>query len=92
MSETQLERTNYTILNFIGDVGALFGTLQMIASFILLKVFQIGALLENSIIKRVFVALLRDFTKVKINLTFADWWISQTVFFCSYFRNTRAVH
>jgi hypothetical protein len=49
-----IERTNYTFLQFIGDVGALSDTLFKIVALILGSVFQLGFVLDSHLINGVF--------------------------------------
>jgi hypothetical protein len=44
----------YTVLNFLGDVGALMSVLEGFAAFILYKVVQLDLLWENHVISNVF--------------------------------------
>ena len=53
-SGKQTSRFNYNILQFIGDVGALFGTLQAICAFFMFTFFRMGVLLDNYLISSIF--------------------------------------
>ena len=48
------ERNVYTVLNFLGDVGALMSVLTGVASLVLYKVAQLDLLWENHVISNVF--------------------------------------
>lgn len=48
------DRTDYSLLQFIGDVGALQGTLQQVFALLIPFVFNLGWLLDAYIIKSVF--------------------------------------
>jgi len=50
----EYERTDYNILQFVGDVGALFSTLHQIFKLILNYAFQIGFLMNAHLINGVF--------------------------------------
>lgn len=48
------ERNVYTVLNFLGDVGALMSVLTGFVSLMLYKVVQLDLLWENHVINNVF--------------------------------------
>jgi hypothetical protein len=45
VDKTQIERSNYTLLQFVGDIGALYSTLFSIAALILSNVFKTDVLM-----------------------------------------------
>lgn len=49
-----IERTNYTVLQFIGDVGALSDTLIKIFAFVLAFFFRLSYLLDSHLFNGVF--------------------------------------
>lgn len=48
------DRSNYTLLQFLGDIGALSSALFTIGGFILTIFFQIDIILENHLLNEVF--------------------------------------
>jgi hypothetical protein len=54
ISHGEITRESYTLLDFIGDIGALFDALIQIFAFALFNVLSFGVLLENSILEGVF--------------------------------------
>lgn len=50
----EVERTNYTILDMVSQVGGLFVTLMMIGQFALSFIVRIDVSLENHLIEGVF--------------------------------------
>jgi hypothetical protein len=54
LNKLSYERSNYTLLNFIGDIGALYATIMSIASFILTFIFRIDVVIEHHLLNEVF--------------------------------------
>jgi hypothetical protein len=50
----EIQRTDYSILQFVGDIGALQGTLFQVAPLLLSKIFWISFLLESHLINAIF--------------------------------------
>ncbi len=48
------ERSNYTLLNFIGDIGAFYSALMSIASFILTFIIRIEVFIEHHLLNEIF--------------------------------------
>lgn len=68
-----IERISYTLLNFMGDVGSLFGAFQMIVSALLTYILQISISLDNYMIMSIF-SRRNSLGKVKkFRLTFCTW-------------------
>jgi hypothetical protein len=67
------ERSNYTLLNFVGDIGALFSTLSGIASFIL-TLFN-DTIIKNHLINEIFKerSCYQNQLPIPIKITFYDW-------------------
>ncbi len=68
------ERTNYSLLNLVGDIGALYSTLAGIASFIL-KLIRTDVVMENHLINKVFTErpLYHTQTFKHLKITYCDW-------------------
>lgn len=69
-------RENYTLFEFIGDVGALFGSLFSISNFILFQMLQVGVLLDNHLLMGVFRKLKSKsklFKTARLKLSFSEW-------------------
>lgn len=66
-------RFNYTLLSFIGDVGALFGTLQGICAFIMFTIFRLGVMLDNFLISNVFRTRDGKGNIDKVKMTYYGW-------------------
>lgn len=85
IGHAEINRSTYTLLDFIGDVGALLGALQLIVAFVLSNFFQVGILLEDSLLAGTFRK--RDSKdKLKVNefkLTIKQWfWEQLKVYVC----------
>ena len=65
-----ISRSDYTVLSYIGDVGALLGTLQLISSVILLNVFQINILAENDLLVKVFRLRKKHYKTEEFKITY----------------------
>ena len=74
INKISYERTNYTLLNFVGDIGALYSTLTGIASLIL-TLLRTDVVMENHLLNEVFTERPLDHTQPPIHLkiTFYDW-------------------
>lgn len=68
-----ITRTDYTFLTYIGDVGALLGTLQLISSVILTNLLQINILAENDLLSQVFRSRKNNLKTAKFKLTYCEW-------------------
>lgn len=77
--QTQIHRSDYTFLAFIGDVGALLGTLQLISSALLINVLQINILAENDLLSSVFRLRSSNFKTTKFRLTYLQWFLNEFV-------------
>jgi hypothetical protein len=75
------ERRNYTFLQFLGDLSALYSAAYAIAYFLAFTVLKTGVLLDNHLINGIFRSQEEDKTK-RLNHTFAKWLISLSVVFC----------
>ena len=79
--QSTITRSDYSLFQFLGDVGALYGTLEIIFNFLLKTVFQIGVLVEQKIISGVF--RLRQKSKPliirRLKITYLDWLCSFVV-------------
>lgn len=51
---TEYIRNDYTLMTFLGDVGALFSTLVQIVGFILLTILRLGFKLDSHLIVSIF--------------------------------------
>ena len=73
--KTTISRQSYTFLTFIGDVGALQGTLTLIFGSVLVNVLRIDILLENDLISSVFRKrkVGDGFGVQKFALTYMQW-------------------
>ena len=62
------------MLNFVGDIGALFSTLSGIAS-VILTLLRKDVILENHLLNEVFKKRPRDHTQspIPLKITFYDW-------------------
>lgn len=68
-----ISRTDYTVLTYIGDVGALLGTLQLISGVILVNVLQINILAENDMLNSVFRLRRKHHKTDHFKLTYCEW-------------------
>jgi hypothetical protein len=68
-----ISRTDYTVLSYIGDVGALLGTLQLISGVILVNVFSINILAENDMLNDVFRLRRKHHKTAHFKLTYCHW-------------------
>ncbi len=70
------ERTNYTLLNFVGDIGALYSTLAGIASFIL-NLIRTDVVMENHLISQVFTErpLYHTQPPKPLKINYCDWFL-----------------
>jgi hypothetical protein len=76
------ERSDYTLLQFLGDVSALYGAAYMIAHFLAFTVLQTGVLLENHLINGIFRSReVKDRTS-HISHTFENWLMSISLIMC----------
>jgi hypothetical protein len=73
--KTTISRQSYTFLTFIGDVGALWGTLTLIFGSVLVNVLRIDILLESDLLSRVFRKRIPGdrFGVHKFTLTYMQW-------------------
>ena len=68
-----VSRTDYTLLAYIGDVGALLGTLQLISGIILVNVFSINILAENDMLNEVYRLRGKHHKTTHFKLTYCQW-------------------
>jgi hypothetical protein len=67
INKISFERTNYTLLNFVGDIGALYSALTGIASLIL-TLLRTDVVMENHLLNQVFTERPLDHTQPPIPL------------------------
>ena len=65
------DRTDYTTLEFLGDVSALYGAVYAIAHFLAFTVLKTGVLLDNHLINGIF--------KNQTKFTFKQWLTSSMI-------------
>lgn len=87
-------RSDYNILQFLGDVGALYDALYKIAYFILMNILKVNVLLDNKILKATFKTKMPNLELRKITVSYCSWLAS--VILCCVKRNktrtTRKIH
>ncbi len=68
------ERSDYTLLNLVGDVGALYSSLVSIASFIL-NLLSTDVVMENHLLNEVFTERAPDHVQppIPLRITYFDW-------------------
>jgi hypothetical protein len=80
------ERTDYTMLQFIGDVSALYSALHSIALFLLSYVFHFEILIEDFLINRIFrlpsLIATDNFKIFRPEFTYRKWLQSIFCYFC----------
>ncbi len=74
INKISFERTNYALLNFVGDIGALYSTLASLANLIL-TLLRTDVVMENHLLNEVFTERPLDHTKppIPLKITFYDW-------------------
>ena len=75
------ERSHYTLLQLLGDVGALYGTLHSLSSALIAYLIRAGDKAQFEILNRVFkrriqVRNRKVFRISGIRLTFRGWFLS----------------
>jgi hypothetical protein len=84
-------RSDYNLLQFLGDVGALYDALYKIAYFILMNILKVNVLLDNKILKATFKTKMPNLELRKITVSYCSWLAS--VILCCVKRNkTRKIH
>ena len=66
-------RTVYTVLDMIGDIGALFDALNYIWAFFLVYLFRVSIFLENLVLETVFRARVTEMKLRPISLSYVSW-------------------
>ena len=68
------ERSDYTLLNLLGDIGALYSTLSGIVSFIL-NLIGSDVVMENHLLNEVFTERAPDHVQppIPLRVTYFDW-------------------
>jgi hypothetical protein len=75
------ERSHYTLLQLLGDVGALYGTLHSLSSALIAYLIRAGDKAQFEILNRVFKRRTQSgnrklFRTSSIRLRFRDWILS----------------
>lgn len=84
-------RSDYNLLQFIGDVGSLYGALYGMFQFLLNNIVRISVLLDFEIIQTTFKSRLKNFELVNINLSYWNWFWAQVLccFCCNRLRTNK---
>lgn len=66
-------RSVYTILDLVGDVGALYDSLNLIWAFVLVYIFRVAIFLENLVLTSVFRKRIDEMKYKTFSLSYLSW-------------------